>query len=231
MKIGLLECDHVMPELRQFGGDYRDMFPALLPTLEFVPYDVCMGQFPAGVDDCEAWLCTGSRYSVYDGEGWIQELKDFVRELHRSEKKFVGICFGHQLLGEALGGRVRKSERGWCVGVHTFSALQVEDWMAPPLDSLNLLMSCQDQVVVLPEGATLLASAPDCEVGMFRVGSHMLGIQAHPEFPLAYARALMEMRLSRIGEETVQRSRATFGLPVHAPAVAEWMLQFLNYRP
>lgn len=103
--------------------------------------------------------------------------------------------------------------------------------MAPPLDSLNLLMSCQDQVVVLPEGATLLASAPDCEVGMFRVGSHMLGIQAHPEFPLAYARALMEMRLSRIGEETVQRSRATFGLPVHAPAVAEWMLQFLNYRP
>lgn len=65
-----------MPELRQFGGDYRDMFPALLPTLEFVPYDVCMGQFPAGVDDCEAWLCTGSRYSVYDGEGWIQELKD-----------------------------------------------------------------------------------------------------------------------------------------------------------
>lgn len=231
MKIGLLECDHVLPELSHFGGDYRDMFPALLPTLEFVPYDVCEGHFPGGIDDCDAWLCTGSRHSVYDGESWIQALKEFVWELHQAEKKFVGICFGHQLLGEALGGKVNKSERGWCVGVHTFSTLQTEPWMSPFLGSLNLLMSCQDQVSILPAGATVLASAPACEVGMFRVGNHMLGIQAHPEFPPAYARALMESRQARIGEETVQRARETFGLPLHAPAVADWILQFLNYRP
>ena len=228
MKIGLLECDHVLPELRSIGGDYRDMFPALLPGLDFVNFDVCNGQFPASVDDCDAWLCTGSKFSVYDEVDWILELKNFVRELHERQKKFIGVCFGHQMLGEALGGKVEKGAAGWCVGVHSFEMVQAEDWMEPFHGNFNLPMSCQDQVVELPAGSKVLASSAACPVAMFRVGKTMLGIQAHPEFPVKYAAALMEMRVERIGVEKVQAGRESLALTVHEKAVAQWIRRFLE---
>lgn len=230
MKIGLLECDHVIPELRPIGGDYREMFPALLPELEFVNFDVCNGQFPASANDCDAWLCTGSKYSVYDEVDWILELKSFVRELRDRERKFVGVCFGHQMLGEALGGRVQKGAAGWCVGVHAFETVEQEGWMDPFHQKFNLPMSCQDQVLELPPDSKVLASSGDCPVAMFRVGERMLGIQPHPEFPVAYAGALMEMRVERIGEEKVRAGRESLALTVHDQIVAQWIRRFLEKK-
>lgn len=228
MKIGLLECDHVLPELRFIGGDYRDMFPALFPGLEFANFDVCNGQFPASTGDCDAWLCTGSRHSVYDETAWLAELKNFVRELHDRQRKFIGVCFGHQLLGEALGGKVQKGAAGWCVGVHTFELTATEDWMEPFQGHYNLLMSCQDQVVQLPDNSVVLATSAACPVGMFRVGEHMLGIQAHPEFPVKYAEALMDMRVERIGAEKVRAGKASLGFSIHQNTVVGWMRRFLE---
>ena len=187
MQIGLLECDHVLPQFRHIGGDYRDMFPARLPEPDCVNYEVCEGQCPVSVDECDAWLCTGSSHSVYDELDWILQLKDFVKKLHAAQKKIAGVCFGHQMLAEALGGKVEKAEIGWCVGVHSFEVIKCDAWMVPFVPTYNLPMSCRDQVVQLPENSTVLAKSADCPVGMFRVGEHMLGIQAHPEFPLKYA--------------------------------------------
>lgn len=228
MKIGLLECDHVLPELRNIGGDYRDMFPALLPGLDFVNYDVCNGHFPTSPDECDGWLCTGSRFSVYDEIDWILELNNFVRQLHVRQRKFIGVCFGHQLLGEALGGKVEKGASGWCVGVHAFEMVRPEGWLEPFHEQFNLAMSCQDQVVRLPENSVVLASSAACPVAMFRVGENMLGIQAHPEFPVKYAAALMEMRAERIGREKVLAGRDSFAHTVHEKTVARWMMGFLE---
>lgn len=128
MKIGLLECDHVRDEFRHIAGDYRDMFPALFTPVasdwEFVFYDVANGHFPMSIDECDAYLCTGSKASVYDDEPWIHQLKDFVKALYQANKIFIGVCFGHQMLAEALGGKVQKAAVGWCVGVHQFSYRQ-----------------------------------------------------------------------------------------------------------
>lgn len=229
MKIGLLECDHVLPDLQRIGGDYRDMFPALLPAaFEFVNYDVCKGQLPASPAECDAWLCTGSKHSVYEEIGWVLALKDFVRKLNEQRVKFIGVCFGHQMLGEALGGKVQKGTMGWCVGVHAFEICEMESWMDPYHTHINLLMSCQDQVVVLPENSKVLATAKDCPVSMFQVGDHALGIQAHPEFPLEYAAALMEKRVERIGVEKVEQARETFSLSLHDRVIAQWMVRFLK---
>jgi len=228
MKIGLLECDHVLPELRNIGGDYRDMFPALLPGLEFVNYDVCNGHFPTSPDECDGWLCTGSKFSVYDEIDWILELKNFVRELHGQQRKFIGVCFGHQLLGEALGGKVEKGASGWCVGVNAFETVRPEDWMEPFQEHFNLAMSCQDQVVRLPENSVVLAASAACPVAMFRVGDNMLGIQAHPEFPVKYAAALMETRVEHIGQEKVLAGRDSLAHTVHDKTVARWMMGFLE---
>ncbi len=228
MKIGLLECDHVLPEFRAIAGDYRDMFRAFLPDVEFVFFDVCNGQLPPPGDDCTAYLCTGSRYSVYDDVDWILALKAFVRGLYGGPKKFIGVCFGHQMLGEALGGKVEKAATGWNVGAHTFNIVQQESWMTPFQPRLNVLIMCQDQVVRLPENSTVLARTAACPVAMFRVGERMLGIQGHPEFPVEYEAALLESRRARIGDEKTDTGLASLTARLDGAVAAAWMRRFLE---
>lgn len=230
LKVGLLECDHVRDELRHIAGDYREMFPALFSQVamewDFVFYDVCNGHFPASPEECDLYICTGSKSSVYDEDDWIQQLKAFVVDIYNSGKSFIGVCFGHQILGEALGGKVEKSAVGWCVGVHRFQLVTRENWMQPFADAFNLLMMCQDQVIQLPPDATLLAETSDCPHAMFRVGDRMLGIQAHPEFPKAYDQALMELRVERIGENKVELGIASLELPTQEIMFAHWIKNF-----
>ena len=112
MKLGILKTDTVRPEWVPEFGEYPDMFMALLaredPSLEFVTYDVEKGTFPADIDEVDAYLITGSKSSVYEDKPWIGKLMDFVRELDARKKKLVGICFGHQIVAQALGGRTEK---------------------------------------------------------------------------------------------------------------------------
>ena len=219
-------------ELKHIAGDYRQMFPALFlqvaPNWEFQFFDVCNGHLPEHVNDCDAYICTGSKSSVYDNEEWIIRLKEFVREVFASRSVFIGVCFGHQILGEALGGQVRKSNVGWCVGTHTFEVIKREEWMDPAVSTFNLLMMCQDQVIQLPPASILLAQTPDCPNAMFRVGENMLGIQAHPEFPKEYDKALMELRVERIGEEKVEKGINSLDLPLNDLAVAGWIRNFID---
>jgi GMP synthase-like glutamine amidotransferase len=228
MKTGLLICDTVNDAFRHIDGDYPDMFRNLLPELEIELFRVHEGEFPESPDVCDAWIMTGSRFSVYDQEDWILRLKSFVKEIYESDKTYVGVCFGHQMLGEALGGKVEKASIGWNVGIGSFEILRQEDWMQPVQSSLNLLMMCQDQVVEMPPDSALLAKSPTCPVSMFRVGDRMLGIQAHPEFSKAYNRALMEVRVDRMGKDTVDKGIRSLELTVDQRVIAAWIMEFLT---
>jgi GMP synthase-like glutamine amidotransferase len=224
--IGLLQCDHVRPEFLPIAGDYDAMFRRWLPG-EWRVYDVTRGERPAAIDECDAYVATGSRASVYDREPWIGAFAELVRELHETRAPFLGVCFGHQMIGHALGGRVARSPRGWGVGVHRFAVSAREPWMEPPAGSFGLLMSCQDQVEELPPDAVVLAGNDHCPVGMFRCSS-LLGLQGHPEFPVEYARAVMCSRRERIGPERVDSALATLEGRTDPDTVAAWVRRFFS---
>lgn len=224
MKIGLLVCDHIQ---EGFPG-YPELFGSLLPEHELINYFVCDGKFPKSAQEHEAWIVTGSKYSVYDDVEWINKLKNFVRDIARADKYCIGVCFGHQMLGEAMGGTVLKSPMGWCVGVHQFEVTEASSWMSPNQASVNLLMSCQDQIQVLPPNSKVIAKAPKCPVGMIQIGNKMLGIQGHPEFTADYVKFLMEDRTNRIGELTVKEGLQSLNLPKHSDIVGNWINEFIN---
>jgi GMP synthase-like glutamine amidotransferase len=232
MKIGLLQCDHVAERFQSIAGDYPAMFGVLFqrhaPEITLSPYAVCDDEWPTTLDDCDAYLTTGSRFSVYDDVPWIHRLKAFVRELHDVAKPYVGICFGHQMLAEALGGRVAKAPTGWGVGVHTCEIIQAEQWMQPPEHQCRLQYMHQDQVLELPAQAVLLGSSAHCPIAMFRVGHQMLGIQAHPEFRADYSRALLHDRRARIGDEGTQQALDSLNQPTDEAVVAQWLAAFLR---
>ncbi|HFA47961.1 MAG TPA: amidotransferase [Bacteroidetes bacterium] len=230
MKIAFLLCDHVDYALRPIHGDYPEMFSSLFPDLHFEIFTVCEGHFPKNANDFDAYFVNGSHRSVYDETAWIVQLKNFVKSICEAKKKYVGVCFGHQMLAEALGGKVAKSEHGWCVGAHEFEIVKREGWMLPFRPSLNLLMMCQDQVLRLPPGGVVLAKTEKCPVGIFRVGAQMLGIQAHPEFSKEYDRALMEMRTERMGKEVVRQGTESLKKEVGQKRIAEWVRQFLQKK-
>jgi len=227
MKVALLVCDHVAAQFVEKHGDYPLMFDQLLPELKLEPWFVCDNQFPL-IDDYNAFVCTGSKLSVYDDVAWISRLKAFVKEIYASGKKFVGVCFGHQMIGEALGGMVEKAASGYLIGVHTFSTSETAPWMRPSPQSYRILMLCQDQVLKLPPGARVLAASADCPVGMFTVGNTFLGIQGHPEFTPDYNRDVFESRVERIGKEKVEKAVESLDQEPDTELMRGWILGFLE---
>jgi hypothetical protein len=111
-------------------------------------YNVVSGEFPAAPEEQDAYIVTGSPAGVYDPFSWIGDLKQFLREA-KGKSKLVGICFGHQIMAEAFGGRVEKSERGWGAGLHRYDVREPAGWM-DPVDSFAVPVSHQDQIVEQP---------------------------------------------------------------------------------
>ena len=232
MKLGILKTDAVRPEWVPDFGEYPDMFITLLgrldPAIEFSVYDVEQGEYPADIDEVDAYLITGSKSSVYDDKPWIRALEDFVRELHARRKKLVGICFGHQLVAQALGGRTEKSDKGWGQGVHTHTFTGSPVWHDGGSLAFNVLVSHQDQVVENAEGAEVLASSDFCENAVCQIGNHILTFQGHPEFVPGYSHEIMQYRRELIGEATYETGMASLNTPAEGERIGRWILSFLR---
>jgi len=230
MRIGILQTDSVLDKFKSQFGDYPQMFSQLLNRaargLSFVTYDVTKLQYPSHLTECDAYIITGSRASVYEDLDWIHHLEVYVRQLHKADIKTIAVCFGHQLVAQAFGGITEKSAKGWGVGVHSVPILKHEAWMQPPLKRYNVVTSHQDQVTKLPEGAVLLAGNDFCPNAMFRLGS-ILTIQGHPEFSKEYGNASMHNRQKKIESQHFDDAMKTWNKELDSVKVAQWWMRFI----
>jgi len=233
MKIGILQCDSTNMEFRTEHGDYPDMFKSIFKKidkfLEFEIFDIQLSQYPNSYEECDAYLITGSRYSVYDKDKWIHKLEDYVIELHKRKYPLIGICFGHQIVAKALGGKTEMAPQGWGAGVHKYSKIFSKSWLMPSLDNFSLIVSHQDQVTELPEGADLLAESSFCPYAAFSIDEHILTFQGHPEFSKAYSKALIDLRKKKLGEAVYLESLKSLEEPVQSKIIIQWITNFLNH--
>ncbi|MBC6443350.1 MAG: type 1 glutamine amidotransferase [Rhodobacteraceae bacterium] len=200
MRIGILQTGPVPGELVPKFGQYGDMFRRFLSGhgFNFRVYDVNATELPAAPDECDGWLITGSKYGVYEHHPWIAPLENHIRAVHIARLPMAGVCFGHQIIAQALGGRVRKFSGGWSVGRVEYD---FADGRTVPLFSYH-----QDQVTELPEGAHASASSGFCRYAGFTIGHHITTLQPHPEFTPGYMTGLLEHRAKGVIPEDMRKA-------------------------
>jgi GMP synthase-like glutamine amidotransferase len=232
IKVGILQCDEIMEKLQpQFGVNkdmIQQMFADVPEPLEFDVFDCLKQEYPEDIDQYDFYITTGSRYSVYEKEPWILRLIDFVKELDRQKIKLIGICFGHQIIGMVYHGKVENSVKGWGIGVAENRIISAPSWMTEGNDKLNILVSHQDQVTMLPEGAVVIAESDFCPYFVVQWSEHFLSIQGHPEWKKEYSRALMNARRGIIPAKRIEEGLATLDLGVDNKMFVRWIMDFVS---
>ena len=228
-RIAILKTGGPPPALAERHGDYPAMFRALLDDgCAFEAFDSQAGQWPdpAAFD---AAVITGSSAGVYEPDPWIADLLGWIREA-KGRTGLIGVCFGHQAMAQALGGRVEKSDRGWGVGLHRYDVVSAEPWMVPPLKTVAIPVSHQDQVVEKPTAARVtLRSAFTPFAGLAWDGDAVT-LQGHPEFTPAYAADLTGGRRERIGPALVDEALDSLTWPNDREPLGEWLRRFIAAR-
>ena len=224
MKLAILETGRPPGALAERFGDYPQMFAAMLGGgFEVESFDVPAGKFPDPVAH-DAVLITGSPAGVYEPLAWLPGLFDFIRAAKAS--RMVGICFGHQAMAEALGGRVEKSDKGWGVGLHHYSVLGDEPWIDARGD-IAIPASHQDQVVVQPPHTDVVArSGFTPYAALAWTDRPAISFQFHPEFSPAFAKALIAERYDRVPDPDA--AIAALDAPNDNARVGAWIQRFLK---
>lgn len=227
-RIAILVTGAPPSALQPAFGDYAAMFGAILGEgFETTPFDVQAGHFP-DLETFDGAIVTGSAAGVYDELPWIAPLLDWLRTA-RGRTRLVGVCFGHQAMGQAFGGLVEKSDRGWGVGLHAYDVISEEPWMQPPAATIAIPVSHQDQVVRIDASARVIARCDFTPYAGLAWGEDAISFQCHPEFLHAYAQALVEGRRgSRIAEDVADKAIASLHQADDRALVSGWIRTFLT---
>jgi GMP synthase-like glutamine amidotransferase len=225
-RIAILETGQPPAKLKDRFGDYPGMFTELLGDgFEIDRVDV-QAQAPPEPERFGGAIITGSPAGVYEDDAWIGRLLEWIGEA-RGRTRLVGVCFGHQAMAQALGGRVEKSDRGWGVGLHQYDVVSTEPWMASAPPTIAIPVSHQDQVVERPSDARVTIRSAFAPYAGLAWGEDAISFQCHPEFSPAFAEALVQGRRGRIEDAVVDRAVESLKAPNDNALVGAWIRGFL----
>jgi GMP synthase-like glutamine amidotransferase len=231
--IGILACDHVGPELRPAARDrdYDDMYTELLrgaePAIRTRTYDVVGGELPDHPGECDGWIITGARYDAYRDDPWIVALREFIQRVAEHRARLVGVCFGHQVVAHALGGRAEPSGT-WKAGPQVLH-VEPTEWFEG--GSVVIHAMHQDVASVVPPGGRTIGSGTTAAHPMYIVGDSILCVQDHPEYDASYIAGLVESRRPRMGDEITDAALARIAADdTHSDVVGRWIADFLLDR-
>lgn len=233
-RITIIETGLVSPQYRERHGSYPQMFERMVTTAD--PSAACDVVSVAGGEalpdptTLDAILITGSAAGVYDDVEWIAPLEAFVRAAHDRHIPMVGVCFGHQLIAQALGGTVRKSEKGWGIGRHVYRLAPDNGLLEG--ETIAAAASHQDQVITPPASArTIMSSEFTPHAGLLYANGTTLSVQPHPEFTAGYADALCDLRRGLAPDAVVETAKASLTKPLDHGTLGGVVTRFLTPRP
>ncbi|TYJ44073.1 hypothetical protein E1A91_A03G196600v1 [Gossypium mustelinum] len=204
---------------KRYGGYYGVFVEMLAEEGEaWEVFKVANGEFPDDdeIANFDGFVITGSCNDAHGNDVWICKLIALLKKLDSLNKKVLGICFGHQILSRALGGKTGRAISGWDIGV---TAIHLSSSTSTLFSSLNIpttlsVIEChQDEVRELPPEAEVIAWSEKTGVEMFRYGDHMMGIQGHPEYTKDILIHLIDrlMQLSFIEDSDADELKANLG--------------------
>ena len=222
MLIGFLQCGHFPQAAGYPSRTYTDLYSELLSGhgLDFRTWSVVDMEFPDSVNDADGWLITGSRHGTYEDLPFIPPLEEFIRKAYAEGVPLVGICFGHQIIAQALGGRIEKFDGGWGVGRTEYD-----------FDGEKLALNAwhQDQVVTPPAEAEVIASSDFCRYAGFRYKGAAMSVQPHPEFDRPAVDLLLNVRAPGVvPEDRRKKALGDTDKPVDNAAMADQIVTFFK---
>ncbi|CAN8273415.1 unnamed protein product [Cochlearia groenlandica] len=182
-------------------------------------FRVVDGEFP-GEEDLEKYdgfVISGSSHDAFENHDWILKLCDIVKKLDVMKKKIIGICFGHQIIARVRGGTVGRAKKGLELKLGDITI--VKDAITPECnyfgdvvpDTVAIIKLHQDEVLVAPEGAKVLAYSEKYDVEMFSLEEHLFCIQGHPEYNKEILFEIVDrvVRLGYITQEVADTAKAS----------------------
>lgn len=237
MKIGVLQCGLVHEALVAEFGEYDQVFGDWLsahdPSLSFQGWVIERGELPDSPTEMDGFIITGSKHGVYEDHIWLPPLKEFIRACAAARVPMIGVCFGHQVMAEALGGKAVKSEKGWGLGRSEYEMTNLPKWMEGTPTQISVHAVHQDQVVETPPDATIVARSAFCEQAALIYGEletpYAISIQPHPEFTDKFLSDLVTVRRGTVFDEALSDAAlAGTGISLSRDWAAKWFIDFLR---
>jgi len=234
LKIGILSTCVGAEELyEKYASEDKQIANRLSnvrPDWCFETYRAYMGEFPDPIDACDGYVISGSPASVNARAEWVGGTLSCIRKFFSGGHPMLGICFGHQAIAKAFGGKVELAKNGWNLGSINVHFQGQAPWMHPRRNVMRMYAVHNEQVVSPPNGAEILGHTDTCPIASFRIGNHVFTTQHHPEMTVEFMTHVVDLMASELDPEIISRAKASLEFQADNDFFAQWMASFLERR-